>query len=282
MSIIAYLNGEFLPLDQAKISVMDRGFLFGDGVYEVISVYDGHMFKLKEHLQRLQNSLDAIALKIDFDEQHWTKLLKNLCERNPAKNHYIYLQITRGAYPERLHGFPEETKPTVFAFAREVQDLDMKKLSAGLSAITLNDERGYQCHIKSTSLLANVLLKQQAIDNQATEAILIRDDQAIEGASSNFFIVKDNFLITPPKQSTILSGITRDVILELAPQCDLTIEQRPISKAELFTAEELWITSSIREIVPITQCDQKAIGTGRTGPYWHKIINLYQTYKMHS
>jgi D-alanine transaminase len=197
MSIV-YLNGEFLPIEQAKVSVLDRGFLFGDGVYEVIPVYGGHCLRLGEHLKRLQDSLDGIHLKNPLSNQQWEQTLDQLIEKNEGEDKSVYLQLSRGVAPVRDHLFPAQTKPTVFIMSNPLKPVSKETLRAGIKAVTLDDIRWQACNIKATALLANTLLKQQAANQGATEAILVRDGLATEGSASNLFIVSNGVIITPP------------------------------------------------------------------------------------
>ena len=274
-----YLNGEYMPIDQAKVSVLDRGFLFGDGVYEVIPAYGGNFLRLEEHLKRLQQSLDAIHLQNPLDDSQWRDMLSQLLNENPATDHYVYLQISRGAAPKRDHAFPRQSVPTVFAMANELPALDMVSLQQGVAAITLDDIRWRACNIKATALLANTLLRQQANDEGAAEAILIRDGFATEGAASNLFIVTNDTLVTPPNGPLLLPGITRELIIDLANENNIVCEQREISEAELKSADEIWLTSSTKEILPVVTLDGKPVANGQSGPIWHTMMNLYQACK---
>ena len=278
MSII-YLNGETMPIEEAKISVMDRGFLFGDGVYEVIPAYGGHLFRLSEHLQRLQNSLDGIRLANPLTEKQWVEILHDVITRNVGEDQSIYLHVSRGVAPKRDHVFPDETHATVFIMSNELKPVSRQNLEQGVTAITLDDIRWHACHIKATALLANTMLRQQAKEEGAVEAILIRDGFATEGAASNIFIVKNNTLITPPKSHLLLPGITRDLVLELARANKIDCEERDITEEELRDASEVWMTSSSKEIVPIVELDGKPVGKGQFGPIWESMIDIYQAYK---
>lgn len=280
-SRIVYLNGELIPLERAQISVMDRGFLFGDGVYEVIPVFNGHLFRPIPHLQRLQRSLDAIQLPYSVDIDALIKLFDDLLKKNSAQglNQYIYIQVTRGVIAERVHIFPEEMKPTVFAQCAPFKPQTFEELNAGASAITLEDIRWKWCYVKAITLLPNVLYSEKAKQAGAKEAILIRNGMALEGTSSNLFIAKNGVLITPPLSPSILGGITRDFILEVLQHQKIPYREANISEAELRQADEIWITSSIKEVLPITRLDNQPVGDGKTGPLWHKIIKLYQHYK---
>ena len=277
MSIV-YLNGNFLPADEAKISVLDRGFLLGDGVYEVIPAYSGSLFRLEEHLQRLQKSLDAIHLDNPMSHQQWTDALNMLVEKNYAKDLSVYLQVTRGI-AVRDHAFPEKVQPTIYAMANPISPLDPKYYQQGVAAITLEDLRWKRCDIKSISLLANVLLRQQAVERGVAEAILVRDGFVTEGAASNVFVVHNNTIMTAPKGQYILPGITRDLILELADQHGFAYQEKAFSEQLLREAEEVWITSSTKEILPVTQLDGVLVGSGKPGLVWHKMCEIYAAYK---
>ena len=276
---IAYLNGDFLPLDEARVPVMDRGFLFGDGVYEVIPVYGGKLFRLSHHLRRLENSLAAVRIGNPLAEKAWESILRELVERNQGNDQALYLQVTRGVAPKRDHAFPADIRPTVFAMSTPgVASIDIESVT-GIAAITLPDIRWQHCNIKAITLLPNVLLRQQAIDANTAEAILIRDGYVMEGAASNLFIVRNGTLITPPNGPALLPGITRDLILELAAANDIPLRESAITQQELNQAEEIWLTSSTREISPVTRLDDQLIGTGKPGPLWKRLIRLFQDYK---
>jgi D-alanine transaminase len=273
--MIVYLNGEFLPLESAKISVLDRGFIFGDGVYEVLPVYNGQLFRLAEHLQRLDNSLQAIRLADPLSRQQWVDILTTLVAHNQGGDQSIYLQVTRGP-AKREHNFPQLIQPTVFIMSEAVQ---ANLPSPGVKAITCPDIRWQRCDIKSIALLANILLRQQAVDVGAVEAILLREGYVMEGAASNVFVVIDGVAMTPPKSQYILPGITRDLILEVMQANQLPYQEIAITEAQLRSADEIWVTSSVREILPITTLDEKTVGSGKPGPIWSRVWQLYQNYK---
>ena len=283
MSIV-YLNGEYLPLDQAKISVMDRGFLFADGVYEVIPAYGGKLLRMQEHMQRLQNSLDAIRLENPLTNTQWQEITEKLLLENPntgpGDDKYVYLQVTRGVAAKRNHGFPNEVNQTVFMMVSEMAPVNKEELRPGVSAITLDDIRWKACNVKSISLLGNILLRQQAHDNDAAEAILINEGLVTEGAASNVFAVIDDVLVTAPAGSRLLPGITRDLIIELAAENNIACVQRDFTEAELIAASEIWFTSSTKEILPVVELNGKAVANGRSGPIWEKMIDIYQAYKV--
>ncbi len=271
---IVYLNGDYLPLGQARISVLDRGFLFGDGVYEVIPVYGGKPLRLAEHLHRLSNSLAGIRMEPPLTAEQWDAIFKRLIQGEQDQS--IYLQVTRGVALKRDHAFPKgDVAPTVFVMCTPLAPIP----ADGVRAITVPDIRWQWCHIKAITLLANVLLRQQAVDEGCAEAILVRDGYAIEGAASNLFAVVDGVLLTPPKANDILPGITRDLIVELAEANLIPLEERKILQEELARAEEIWVTSSTREVLPIIELDGKKVGSGEPGPLWVRMNALYQQRK---
>ena len=275
---IVYLNGEFLPLSEAKVPVLDRGFIFGDGIYEVIPAYSRQLFRLEEHLQRLENSLTAVRIQNPYSEQQWKQMLSKLLENNPAEDSSVYLQITRGV-AKRDHAFPANVKPTVFAMSNPLITTDEKTFSQGVAAITLDDIRWQHCNIKAIALLANILLRQTAIDEGAAEAILVRDGEVTEGAASNIFIVSGGVIKTPPKGPHLLPGITRDLIVELAQLKQLPMLEVNFSKTELLAADEIWLSSSTKEIMPVVKLNDKAVGNGQPGPLTRKMFDIFQDYK---
>lgn len=272
---ICYLNGEFLPLEEAKVPVLDRGFIFGDGIYEMIPSFSGHTFRLQEHLQRLISSLEAIHITNPHSLSEWSGLIKELVEKNHAKHQAIYLQITRGV-AHRDHAFPEESDPTIFIMSNSLPESQKAK---PVSAAVIPDPRWNSCDIKAISLLPNVLLRHQAREKGAYEAILIRDGFLTEGAASNVFIVKDGVVKTPPKGPKLLPGITRNLLLELLQKNNIPCEEAEISEMELRNADEIWLTSSTKEIVPVIELDNKKVGDGKAGKIWHRSVDLYQSFK---
>lgn len=275
----AYLNGVFLPLEDAKVSAMDRGFLFGDGVYEVIPSYGGHLLRVTHHLKRLQNSLDAVRIPNPLTPGEWTSILKKLIAENDGTDQSLYLQVTRGAAAKRDHAFPKDLVPTVFAMSAPLSASFDIRNEPGVKAITLDDTRWKLCNIKAITLLPNIMLRQEAVDNETVEAILVKDGYVIEGAASNVFIVLDGVLMTPPESPSLLTGITRDLILELAKNHSIPYKEVDINMEDFERASEVWVTSSSREISPVVQVDKRAIGTGTPGPVWKNMIQLYQEYK---
>jgi len=273
-----YLNGDFLRIEEARIPVLDRGFIFGDGVYEVIPVYSRKPFRLAEHLRRLQHSLDGIRLQNPHSDSEWTHLLEQLVALNEGEDQYIYLHITRGV-ARRDHAFPQGVAPTVFIMSNPLLTPPPRLLHTGAVAISANDNRWLRCDIKAISLLPNVLLRQMAIDEGALETVLFRDGFMTEGAASNIFVVRGGILLAPPKNHLMLPGITYDVVLELAQANGIPHEVRAITEHEVRTAEELLLTSSTKEIMPITRLDNQLVGEGKPGKIFALLYQLYQSYK---
>ncbi len=273
-----YLNKEFLPAEQACVPVLDRGFIFGDGVYEVIPVYGGNLFRRDEHLQRLQNSLDAVRIPNPLTVDAWDSMLNELITKNGGGELSLYLQVTRGS-AQRDHAMPKHPQPTVFAMCSLLKPVSAEVIENGVAAITLDDIRWQRCHIKAISLLPNILLRQEALDQDAAEAILIRDGLATEGAASNLFALLNGVLCTPPKGPFLLPGITRDLILELAAANDIAHCEQAITPDDLVNADEIWLTSSTKEILPVTRLDKRTVADGKPGPLFRRMLALYQTYK---
>jgi len=273
-----YLDGKFLPPEQARVSVFDRGFIFGDGVYEVIPVFGGRLFRLPHHLARLDASLAAIRLRNPHTTEEWKTIFTRLMAEHGTSDQSIYLQITRGVAP-RDHAFPPDPVPTVFVYAQPLKYPPAEQLTQGVMAVTTDDIRWQRCDIKAIALLANALLRQQAIEQGAVEAILLRDGVVTEGAASNIFIVSGDCLVTPPKGPYILPGITRDLVVEIARTKKIACEEKAVGIEALRTADEVWLTSSTKEILPITRIDGRPVGTGKPGPMHARIFTLYKEYK---
>lgn len=272
------MNGEFLPAEQAKVSVFDRGFLLGDGVYEVIPVYEGHSFQLIGHLERLQASLDGVRMNNPMTHIEWQTIIEQLIERNGGGNQSLYLQVTRGVAP-RDHVFPQGVKPTAFVMSNPLLAVEEKYKKEGVAAITLPDIRWQNCNIKAITLLPNSLLKQQALEAGAQEALLIRDGYLTEGAASNAYVVIKGTIYTSPKDEKVLPGITREVVIALAAQAGIPLLEQAVTLNELKYADEVWISSSTKEVLPITLLDDDKVGNGFPGPIWQQIDTLYQHYK---
>jgi len=276
---VVYINGEYLPQSQATVSVLDRGFLFGDGVYEVIPVYAGKPLRLTEHLDRLQKSMHRVSLKSPLTQQEWEEIFQTLLESNPGGDRSIYLQVTRGAAPIRDLSFSAGIEPTVFVMVNDIKPVDYAQLEKGIEAITVDDFRWKACDIKSVSLIANVMIRLSANEQNVVDAIMVRGGLVTEGTASNIFVVHSGIISTPPKSDCLLPGITRDLVIELARANGLTVKERDIKQGELETADEIWLTSSTREIAPVVKLDNRVVGNGAAGDYWKKIIALYQGYK---
>jgi D-alanine transaminase len=272
---IAYLNGAFSPLQELRIPVLDRGFIFGDGVYEVIPVYQGHLFRLDKHLQRLANSLHSVRIPNPCTSRQWEDLLQELVLRNGGGGQALYLQVTRGVAP-RNHAFPVAVPPTIFAMSNPLPEQGTFR---SVKAITRVDNRWGRCDVKAIALLPNILLRQEAIDRECTEAILLRDGFVTEGAASNVFMVTAEFIVTPPPGPHLLSGITRDLVLEICAAADLPYLEAPIAEDSLRSADEIWLTSSTMEVVAVVHLDGVAVGSGKAGLVGRKIWTLLQDYK---
>ncbi|HEX5538382.1 MAG TPA: D-amino acid aminotransferase [Methylophilaceae bacterium] len=278
MSQIVYLNGQFLPIAQAQVSVLDRGFMFGDGVYEVIPVYSRHAFRLGEHIARLAQSLAGLRLANPHTADEWQALMHELIARNTPDDQSVYIQITRGVAP-RDHAFPLNTPPTVFMMSSALVTPAKSQCENGVAAITARDIRWDRCDLKTIALLPNVLLRQLAVDVGAAETVLFRDGILTEGAASNIFAVERGVILAPPKDNHMLPGITYDVILELAAANRVAVDIGYFAEARVRAADELWITSSTKEVLAIVTLDGQPVGSGKPGPLFRKMYDWYQDYK---
>jgi D-alanine transaminase len=272
---VVYLNGSFVPLSEARIPVLDRGFIFGDGIYEVVPVYEGRPFRLTQHLKRLERSLAAISIDNPFDEAGWRALIADLVGRHGWPNQFVYMQITRGV-ARRDHAFPKGIQPTVFAMTSEFVAPAAALREQGLSVITADDERWLHCDIKSVSLLGNVLAKQAAVDAGAAECMMFRDGILTEGSSSNIWVVRNGRVLGSPVNHLVLEGIRVGLLAELCARCGLDYELRRVPREEVLQADELMLTSATREILPITKVDGAPVGNGRPGPVYQRLIEAYQ------
>lgn len=277
-SPIAHFNGQLLPLDRISISPLDRGFIFGDGVYEVIPVYGGAMLRGREHFERLQRSMDEIRLDNPHTVDEWLALADALLAHHPG-NQSVYVQVTRGAPPKRDHVLPKGLAPTVFMMCYPLASPSREQVENGVACITTRDFRWEKCNIKSTSLLGNVLARQLSADVGATETILLRDGFLTEASASNVFVVKDGVVAAPPRDNLILLGITYDLLVRLAEEGAVRLEIRPIPEAELRSADELWLTSSTKEVLAVTTLDGKPVGSGTPGPAFRRMHQLFQEHK---
>lgn len=275
---VCYLNGEFLPLGQAKISVLDRGFIFGDAIYEVIPVYHRKPLRLAAHIARLQRSLGEIRIASPHTEGEWAELIDELIACNESDDQAIYLQVSRGV-AKREFGLPQDIEPTVFMLSSPYVPPPQQQIDNGIAAMSFADFRWLRCDIKSTSLLGANMLRQFANDAGGAECVLFRDGYLTEGSSSNIFLVRNGTLITPPKSSLILPGITYDLLLELAAENEVAIDVREVPESEVKAADELMLSASLRELLAITRLDGEAVGTGRPGPVFRRLYELFQAYK---
>lgn len=280
---IAYLNGAFLPLEEARISPLDRGFLFGDGIYEVIPYYDGKPVGFAPHMQRMQDGLAALEIKFEKSIDEWRELLGALVEKNGGGNLGVYVHVSRGADTKRYHAYPENVEPTLFAFAFSIKDpepVDRTKVTP-FSVASTQDLRWKHCNIKSTSLLGNVMHYQQGHAAGQNEILLYNDkNELTEGSSCNAFIVKDGKVITPIQDNQILPGITRRIVLDsLRADGSIPVEERTVTMDEVRNADEIWITSSSKEITPVTRLDGQPVGNGEVGQVWEAAFRIYTEHK---
>ncbi len=273
---IAYLNGEFLPLREARISPLDRGFLFGDGAYEVIPVFGGRPFRFGPHFARLTRSLDALRMRDPLDLDGWRALSQGLIDANGGGDQYLYVQVTRGAENGRNHAPLPEIERTVFAFAAPLPRPSATQLAQGASCITATDTRWARCDIKSVALLPNVLLRQQSIDAGAAETILLRDGWLMEASASTVHVIVDGEVLTPPNSHLILPGTTRSVVEELMLGLGIPHRTVPIAEATLRAADEIWLAAATREITSVTRLDGQPVGAGVPGPVWQRTYRAFQ------
>ena len=278
MAQTVYLNGKFLPIEEAAVPVLDRGFIFGDGVYEMIPVYSRHAFRLQEHIRRLEQSLAALRIENPHAAHEWEALLLALIEKNAGEDQSLYLQVTRGPAP-RDHAFPQTSVPTVFMMSNPLIVSTREQYEHGIAAISTPDIRWDRCDIKAISLLPNVLMRQMAVDAGAVEAVMFRDGILTEGAASNILAVEAGVILAPPKDQHMLPGITYDLILELAEAHAIPVEIGYFEEARIRAADELWITSSTKEVLAIVTLDGQPIGNGQPGPMFRRMYQLYQDYK---
>jgi len=275
---IVYLNGEFMPLTDAKISVLDRGFIYGDGVYELVPVYAGQPFRMPHHLQRLQRSLDGIGLANPYGAKRWEAMLGDLIGKNPWPNQGVYLQVTRGV-AKRDHAFPAGATPTVFMMSNPLATPTAEQVTRGVAVVTAEDNRWHRCDLKTISLLGNVLMRQLAADHGAVETVMFRDGFLTEASASNVLIVKDGTIVVPPKDNHILPGITYDATMEFAREADIAVEIRAVPKDEALAADEMWLSSSTKEVLAITTVDGRPFASGAPGPVFRKVWETFQARK---
>jgi D-alanine transaminase len=273
-----FLNGRLLPLEQATVSVLDRGFIFGDGVYEVVPVYSRVPFRLDEHLARLERSLAETRIRNPYSRAEWRKHIYQLIDAQSFEDQGIYFQVTRGV-AKRDHALPKGVEPTVFMMSNPLTNPPAAQVEKGGVAVSATDNRWLRCDIKSISLIGNCLLRQLSAEDGAAETILFRDGKLTEASASNVFIVKAGVIQSPPKSNLILPGITYDVVVELAGANSMPLEYREVSEAQVRAADEVWVTSSSKEVLAVVELDGKRIGDGRPGPVFRRMYQLYQEFK---
>lgn len=276
----AYLNGQYVPISEAQISTQDRGFLFGDGVYEVIPVYNKTLFYFDEHLQRLKNSLAAVSIKNPHTDAEWQALLNGLIEKHDWQDQFLYLQVTRGIQMQRDHMPADCLEPTVYAYTNPLKPVAAEIVENGIKVVTLEDIRWLRCDVKAITLLPNVMMKLAAKQQGADDAILVSPEGFItEGTASNMFMVKGNQLITPPNSNKILPGITRLVLEKLAKSHNIELIEKQFTQTELEQADEIWLSSSTKEALPVCRLNGNAVGTGKPGNLWLQMRKIYQAHK---
>ncbi len=273
-----FLNGEFMPVEEAKVPVLDRGFIFGDGVYELVPVYSRVPFRLGEHLARLERSLAEVRIRNPYTRAQWSDIVHKLVGHQPFADQGVYFQVTRGV-AKRDHAFPKSVEPTVFMMSNPLVTPARELVERGAPAVSAADYRWQRCDIKSISLIGNCLLRQLSADAGAAETILFRDGKLTEASASNVFIVKGGVIQSPPKSNLILPGITYDVVVELARGAGLPIEFGDVTEAQARAADEIWVTSSSKEVLAIVTLDGKPVGEGKPGPVFRRVYALYQDFK---
>jgi D-alanine transaminase len=274
-----YLNGALLPIEEAKISVLDRGFIYGDGVYELIPAYGRRPFRLPQHLARLQRSLDGIRLTNPHTDAEWTSIILELVSRQPFDDQGVYLQVTRGV-AKRDHAFPKGVAPTVFMMSNPLATPSADQVARGVAVVTAEDNRWKRCDLKTISLVGNVLMRQLAADADAVETVMFRDGRLTEASASNVLIVAGGTIVAPPKDNLILPGITYDATEEFARDAGLPFEIRPVSKAEALSADEMWLSSSTKEVLAVTTLDGRPFAGGVPGPHFKAMHGLFQQKKL--
>jgi D-alanine transaminase len=275
---IVHLNGALIPIGDAKISVLDRGFIYGDGAYELVPVYQRRPFRMTQHLARLQRTLDGIRLPNPHSPEEWEQNIVALIARQPFADQSVYLQVTRGV-AKRDHAFPQGVTPTVFMMSNPLPTPSREQVARGVAVVTAEDNRWRRCDLKTISLLGNVLMRQLAADAGAAETVMFRDGWLTEASSSNVLLVIGGTIVAPPKDNLILPGITYDAAFEFAGEAGLPIEVRPVSRAETLDADEMWLTSSTKEVLAVTSVDGRPFGTGVPGPVFARMYELFQARK---
>ena len=275
---LCYLNGAYVPLAEARISPLDRGFLFGDAVYEVIPVYGGRPFRLQEHLDRLNRSLAAIRMAAPHSHAEWAAICQALVNQAGGLDAYVYLQVSRGSEAGRNHAWPDGLVPTTFAYATALEPTPVRLLDQGVAAVTAQDIRWARRDIKSTALLANILLKKFAVDSGAFETIMLENGELTEGSSTTVHVISQGIIHTPPNGHLILPGTTRDVVTELAVRLDVSSNSSPVPEAMLRSADEIWLAFATRGVLPVTELDGQPVGNGRPGPLFKRLHQAFVDY----
>lgn len=275
---LVYLNGALTPLSEARVPVLDRGFIFGDGIYEVIPIYDGKMFRSEQHLARLARSLRAVGMSNPHEREEWLALIARVVNANPAPNQMVYIQVTRGVAP-RKHAFPQDASPTVFIMSNPLVLPSPAARERGVACVAMEDRRWLHCDVKSTSLLGNVLAAQNAAEHDAAETIQFRDGFLTEASSSNVWVAKDGRLLAPPKDNLILEGIRYGLIEEMCAAGGIPLVVRRIARSEVFDADEVLLSSATKEVLPVISIDGRRIGDGQPGPIYRKLYAAYQDAK---
>lgn len=275
---MVFLNGQFLPIEEARVPVLDRGFIFGDGVYELVPVYSRVAFRLEEHLARLERSLRETRIRNPYSRREWSDILYRVVDAQPFEDQGVYFQVTRGV-ARRDHSFPKDAQPTVFMMSNALVTPPREAIQNGVAAVSAQDYRWLRCDIKSISLIGNCLLRQLSAEAGAAETILLRDGKLTEASASNVFLVKQGVIVSPPKTHLILPGITYDVVLELARAGGMPLELREVTEVELRGADEIWLTSSSKEVLAVASLDSRPVGAGQPGPLFARMYALYQDFK---
>jgi D-alanine transaminase len=275
---LVYLNGELTPLSDAKIPVLDRGFIFGDGVYEVIPIFKRKLFRPQQHIARLFRSLAAIRIPNPHSEQQWLALIDRVVQAHPSDDQLVYMQVTRGV-AKRGHAFPKDVTPTVFIMTNPISVPSAEVRAAGVACVSMEDQRWLHCEIKSISLLGNVLAAQYAVESSAADAIQFRDGWLTEGSAANVWVVKHGKLLGPPRDNLILEGIRYALLEELCAATGIAFESRPIARAEVFDADEVLLTSASKEVLAVTSIDGRPVGSGKPGPVCERLYAAYQAAK---
>lgn len=275
---VVYLNGKFLPISQAQVSVLDRGFIYGDGVYELVPVYGREPFRMAQHLARLQRSLDGVRMANPHTIAQWEALIRELVGKQPFADQGVYLQVTRGV-AKRDHSFPQGVPATVFMMSNPLPIPTREQVDNGVAVVTADDNRWHRCDLKTISLLGNVLMRQLATDQGAVETVMFRDGYLTEASASNVLAVIGGTIVVPPKDNHILPGITYDATIEFAREAGIPLAVRPVGKQEALAADEMWLSSSTKEVLAITTVDGKPFAGGKPGPVFRKMWEIFQQHK---